>query len=270
MSALEEKIDALYGMPMSEFTSARNALAKATGGAEGARVKKLEKPTVVPWAVNQLYWHDRAAWTRLVRAGQALRSAQIAALKGRNADIRGAGADHRAALTEAVQRATALAEPHGAHPAADQLARMLEALSLAADAPVPPGRFTELIQPSGFEALAGVAPVARPVTPRASHEDSPRSAKPPDAKKGADANARRAEADRETARKAQREQAEAALAAADGDLERAVKSEERTQARVDAIRQQLESAQGDLARAKTDAAAARRARDAARKALDRL
>ena len=39
---------------------------------------------------------------------------------------------------------------------------MLEALSLSADPPAPPGRFTELLQPAGFEALVGVTPVARP------------------------------------------------------------------------------------------------------------
>jgi hypothetical protein len=57
VSALDAKIDDLYKLPLSEFTSARNALAKTLGKDDGAKiVKALEKPTVVPWAVNQVYW----------------------------------------------------------------------------------------------------------------------------------------------------------------------------------------------------------------------
>ena len=48
MSALDAKIDDLYQLGLSEFTSARNALAKSLSGAEAKRVKALPKPTVVP------------------------------------------------------------------------------------------------------------------------------------------------------------------------------------------------------------------------------
>jgi len=48
----------LYGLPIEEFTTARNDLAarlKAAGDADGAkRVKALKKPSVATWAVNQL------------------------------------------------------------------------------------------------------------------------------------------------------------------------------------------------------------------------
>ena len=165
VSALDDSIDRLYGLPLAEFTSARNALAKSTGGPEGARIKRLEKPTVVPWSVNQVYWHDRPLWTRLMRAGQALRTAQIAALKGRNADVRTTSAEHRAVLGDAVNRALAFAREHNANPPTDQLSRMLEALSLAPELPGTPGRFVELVQPSGFEALAGVTPAGRQAPP---------------------------------------------------------------------------------------------------------
>ena len=52
MSALETRIDALYALPLADFTEARNALAKSLPGEERARVKRLEKPTVVPWATG--------------------------------------------------------------------------------------------------------------------------------------------------------------------------------------------------------------------------
>jgi hypothetical protein len=44
-------------------------------------VKALKKPTLVPWAVNQVYWHARPVYDRLAKSGAALRSAQIAALE---------------------------------------------------------------------------------------------------------------------------------------------------------------------------------------------
>jgi hypothetical protein len=154
--ALESEVDRLYQLPLSEFTAARNALAKTLKGDEAARVKALAKPTVVPWAVNQLFWRDRKTFDRLLKAGSALREAQIAALGGRHADVRRATEAHRAALSDAVRSATALATAGGASPQADQLARMLEAVSLSTAAEGA-GRFAELIQPSGFEALAGIA-----------------------------------------------------------------------------------------------------------------
>jgi hypothetical protein len=154
---LDSEIDRLYQLPLGEFTAARNALAKTLTGGGAARVKALAKPTVVPWAVNQLYWRDRKTFDRLLKAGGGLREAQIAALGGRHADVRRATEAHRAALADAVRSATSLASAGGANPQADQLARMLEAVSLSATPADAAGRFTELIQPSGFEALAGLS-----------------------------------------------------------------------------------------------------------------
>ena len=94
----------------------------------------------------------------MTAAGRALREAQISALKGRDANVRQATEDHRKAVAAAVREGLALAANDGLHPAADQLARMLEAMSLARDLAASPGRLTELIQPSGFEALAGITP----------------------------------------------------------------------------------------------------------------
>jgi len=154
---LEAEVDRLYQLPLDQFTAARNALAKTLKGDDAKRVKALAKPTVVPWAVNQLYWRDRKTFDRLLKAGAALRDGQIAALGGRHVDVRRATEAHRAAVSEAVRNATALAAVNGASPQADQLARMLEAVSLSTGPVEGVGRFTELIQPSGFEALAGIS-----------------------------------------------------------------------------------------------------------------
>ena len=135
MSALDTKIDELYSGPLPEFTSARNALAKTLSGADAARVKHLAKPAVVPWAINQVYWHARPVYDRVLKTGQQLRRAQIAALEGKAADVRSATTAHRTAIAEGVKEAERLAAQAGSHPAADALARTFEALSLAAEPP---------------------------------------------------------------------------------------------------------------------------------------
>ena len=159
MSALDATINDLYQLPPSEFTGARNALAKTLTGAEATQVRALAKPTVVPWAVNQVYWRARGTYDAVMKGGEALRAAQIAALEGRDADVRGAGEIHRRAIAGAVGEATRLATPTGVKPDADALARTFESLSLASRAPESPGRLTSAIEPAGFEALVGVGTI---------------------------------------------------------------------------------------------------------------
>jgi hypothetical protein len=159
VSALDAKIDGLYQLPLSEFTGARNALAKSLAGDDAKRVRALEKPTVVPWAVNQVYWRARSTYDRLMKSGEKLRAAQIAALEGRAADVRAASEAHRRAIGDAVSEAERLSADSGAKPGTDALARTFESLSLAIGAPDAPGRLTDALQPAGFEALAGITDI---------------------------------------------------------------------------------------------------------------
>jgi hypothetical protein len=231
---LEAEIDRLYQLPLDEFTAARNALAKTLKGDDARSVKTLAKPTVVPWAVNQLYWRDRKTFDRLLKAGGALRDAQIAALGGRHGDVRRATDGHRSALADAVRSATALATAAAASPQADQLARMLEAVSLSAGPVEGIGRFTELIQPSGFEALAGISINANhggaaipksPVTTERRHDAvSPAKAghdehsKPVPHDRKAEAERKREEARRAKEAAEQRRALEAAIKKAEHEL----------------------------------------------------
>jgi hypothetical protein len=156
MPAIEAKIDDLYKAPLHGFVAARTALAKTLQGQDAQRVKRLQKPTVVPWAVNQVYWHARPVYDRLVSTGQKLRTAQIDALKGRASDVRHATEAHRAAVAAAVAEAVRLASAAGTQPGADELSKTLEAVSLARELSEGQGRLTKPLQPAGFEALAGV------------------------------------------------------------------------------------------------------------------
>jgi hypothetical protein len=277
---LESEIDRLYQLPLAEFTAGRNALAKTLKGAEAARVKGLPKPTVVPWAINQLYWRDRKAFDRLIKAGGALRETQIAALGGGHADVRRATETHRAALGDAVRSATALATTAGAKPHADQLARMLEAVSLSPDRSDAAGRFTELIQPSGFEALAGIAmnpaaarePARADTSGRDHHDARPVEARPA-AASGRPAQAGRVDRQAEAERK--REQARRAKEAAEHRraMEAAVRKAEHelsiAEAALARAGREVEHAEEALASARARHEGAMKVRDGARSALSR-
>jgi hypothetical protein len=168
----DDAIDNLYRGPLSEFTAARNALVKEQRGADASRIRKLAKPTVVAWAVNQVYWHARKIYDELIKSGEKLRTAQIAALEGKKADIRATGDAHRRAIADAVKEAERLAARSGSSPSPDALMRTFEALSLAGEPPETPGRLTKELQPAGFEALTGVTPqpvVRSAVTPSSAH-----------------------------------------------------------------------------------------------------
>jgi hypothetical protein len=243
--ALDTQIDELYELPLGEFTAARNALAKTLTGADASRVKRLEKPTVVPWAINQLYWRDRSTWDRLMKSGAALRTAQIAALEGKKTDVRKAGDAHRKALADAVARATGLATERDAKPGAELLARMLEALSIAA-APLPhPGRLTDVVQPAGFEALTGVTPrtIAFPA-PGTRGEGPPKA--------GAGKRPVAIAIDREAVRRAEaeRREKEAKIAAATRTLERARAAESQARRALARAEEEVRAAEATLDRLK--------------------
>jgi len=244
----DKQIDELYQLPLAEFTAARTALAKTLSGDAARQVRALKKPTAVPAAVNQLYWKARPAYDSAMKAGHALRTAQIATLKGKKADVRAATETHRKAIANAVHRAVELASEAGANPNTDQLARMFDALSLAATPPSPPGRFTEVIAPSGFDALVGVTPVTRV---HASAQSEP--TKQTERTERAPAIDRAAEKRRlEEERREQRE-AEARFKTATRDLERA--------------REHAQEARDALKRAEADVAAAERTVAEARERL---
>jgi colicin import membrane protein len=226
--SLDGKIDDLYRQPLDAFVTARNALAKTVTGDDAKRVRALVKPTVVPWAVNQVYWQARATYDRLIKSGERLRAAQIASLEGRRgADVREAGDAHRKALADAVKAAERIAAAAAANPPADALMRTFETLSLASEPPEPPGRLTKPLQPSGFEALAGVTPLARPAAagaarpfPASARSEAERASAGPD-KKRTEADRRKERAAEEAARKR-----EAAIKAAAAALARAEAAEQ--------------------------------------------
>ncbi|HEY6723018.1 MAG TPA: hypothetical protein VI197_03275, partial [Polyangiaceae bacterium] len=65
----EAAMASLFRAPLDEFVALRKSLsAKLKAGGDSvaaARVAKLKRPTVSVWAVNQLWWNERAAFEAL-------------------------------------------------------------------------------------------------------------------------------------------------------------------------------------------------------------
>jgi len=252
---LDDQIDALYQGPLAEFTSARAALSRTLPREDAVRVKALKKPTAIPWLVNQLYWRARPVYHRLEHAGQALRAAQIAVLKGRTADTPKAADAHRVAVAEAVHRSVALATEAGLHPDAEQLARMLEAISLAPAPPEHPGRFTDVVYPAAFEALAGITPEPRAALHPATRPDASDQKKEALSRKDRDSEARREEAVRAEHRRM--EEARADRRRLEDELERADRKLSRAREREGEARDALKRAEAEVRGAEAAIAAIR-------------
>ncbi|HSS18923.1 MAG TPA: hypothetical protein VLL54_02505 [Pyrinomonadaceae bacterium] len=165
---LDDDLDALFSLPLAEFTAARNVLAKqlkqSGRGNEADFVKSLGKPSVSAWAVNQLFLNERAAFDRLIAAGDRFRLAQTS--RTRNvADMRSSLDARRDELAKLSDLAAEFLRDTGHNPTPDILHRItttLEGISASAsldDAPRP-GRLTHDVDPPGFESFASLIPSA--------------------------------------------------------------------------------------------------------------
>jgi hypothetical protein len=272
-------IDRLYQLPLDEFTSARNALAKEAG-ADGAEIRRLQKPPLPAWAVNQLYWRDRDVYDQLIEAAEAVRRAHSAVLAGGQADLRATGKAHEQALEAALKSALGILEEAG-HPASDATRHAVHTTLRSLPGPDPPGRLTGTLQPAGFEQLAGMPVRGRPQEkPRAAKAEAapaaelstkeedrekPASVDPRALRRAKDAAAATSRTLKEAEHTARREEFEAARAAR--DAEKAARAVERA-------REAVAEAERALADAERDAAAAVKTRDstehASRHAADAL
>lgn len=120
--------DALYALPLGEFTPARDAHAKELKGTElAAPVKALKKPSLAAWIVNLLVRRDAEQVDQVLALGAALREAAA----GMDGDELRTLTRQRRQLTAAVTTgARALAAGEGVkvtQPVADQVEATLTA-----------------------------------------------------------------------------------------------------------------------------------------------
>jgi hypothetical protein len=171
---LDDDVDALFRLPLSEFTGARNALAaqlKKNGRPDdSARVKALAKPSISAWAVNRLYWNHRGAFAQLITSSERFHKAQTS---GNIADMRACLDARREVLSQLTDLATSLLRDAGQNPSLDTIHRItttLEGVSVYASQPdgPRPGRLTHDVDPPGFESFGSFVPRMRLVPPAVS------------------------------------------------------------------------------------------------------
>jgi len=169
---LQQEIDRLFALPLNEFTSARNELARRLRNegesAAADEIRALGKPTVSAWAINQLSRCEPAAVGDLLRAGDALRKEQQRLLReaGKPDSLRDALAKERKAISALTEGARSVLEKEGRPVTEATLQRIAGTLQAAAVENVgrqllKAGRLTGDLEPTGFEAFAGVELPAR-------------------------------------------------------------------------------------------------------------
>jgi chromosome segregation ATPase len=267
---LDEVADALYALPPGDFTSERDARARAARDAGdkdlGEAIKTLRRPTTSAWLVNQLARQHRDQIDTLLDLGAALREAQGAL----SADQLRSLAPQRQQVIHALTReARRLAAEHG-EPVSDQVEREVESTLQAALADpgvaseVRTGRLTRAIT------YAGLGPTG--VGPTGVGQVAPRRA-------AALSTARAADPDRGQRERAKAEEvlagAEAALAAATDAADRAGQALDEVRQRRDdseraatELERQLERARHALTQARTDLRDAERRHDVTTRARD--
>jgi hypothetical protein len=113
---MADEADRLYGLPLEDFVSERDAAAKAlrrAGDRDAAdALAKLPKPTPAAWAANQVARTEPEILDAFLASGTALREAQEAALAGDASSLREATRAQRAAV-EAFMAAAQPLQPAG-------------------------------------------------------------------------------------------------------------------------------------------------------------
>ena len=221
----------LYGLPLSEFTAARNARAKALKQDDpelAAAVAALPKPSVAAGALNELVNEDPSEVRALIQSGKRLRQAQEAAVAGKKgADLNEAIKEHRGAL-DRVQRD--LRRRKLSAPTVDKATQTLRVASLDPELwqLLERGLLHEDLTASGFGLDPGSCPPARNRSPK----PAPKKPAPPKPDKAAERRRREAR-ERLREAKAALAEAEKRARAAQRELERARADLERAQERAD-------------------------------------
>jgi hypothetical protein len=250
---VDAAITDLYGLPLEEFTPARNELAKRLrreGDREAAeRVAGSKKATAASWAANQLARRRSRETRALIDAGERLRKAQ-ASLGGRDGarKLRDAADAEREAVDRLVSMAPDLASEWGTKLSPAALERLRETLHAAGDEEtrelLKAGRLTEDRRAVGLGSALSAAP-ARPkraAEPPAKRTDTERRERIAALRKRLD-GARRAQreaAGEVRAREREESSARRALEAAERAAERArsglAEAERKTEALEDELR----------------------------------
>lgn len=274
----DDDIDALFALPLPEFTAARNELAKAlrAGGdkAAAAEVKALRKPTTAAWAVNQVVRADLDGAAALCELGDRMREAQAGLLEGAGpAAVREATAARRTLLDRLTDAGAALVGDGQR----EAIRATFDAASLDPERlpSLLAGRLAETLDPPSSFGLIEVASSPAPVTPEPADEVETTPDPQPAERAQREADARRQEQARQQAeadarqREQARQRAEAA-ARADRLVHQAGAALQDAERRLAGAQERLAHARDGVERAEAAVEDARAALDQAEADRDRL
>lgn len=161
--------DALYGLPLEEFTAQRTALARslrAQGDREGAaEVAALRKPTLVAWTVNQLARRHPREVDLLLDASHRLIAAQTGATAQ---DVVRAINRQREAIAGLIAHAHEILGSRASGSTLTRLNETLRAASLTAEGRelLAQGTLDREMTSTGWDLLAASATAASPGRPK--------------------------------------------------------------------------------------------------------
>jgi hypothetical protein len=177
-SAADAQLDQIYGAPLGEFISRRDALVKElkkagdVGSAEA--LSKARRPTVVAWAVNQVVRSAPDALEELLDASAAMHKAQSALLSGGDPGaFRSASERLRAAVRKLTELAVKAAVDAGHGDSASVMGRIERTIFTSATGDeagrdlLRRGRFVGDVAPAegltlgGFEVAAAPPPAPK-------------------------------------------------------------------------------------------------------------
>lgn len=151
---MSSPVDELYGLPLEEFTEARNRLVRELqdrGDKESAnQVRSLRKPSLPAWTVNQLARRHQDELKELMDLRDKLAS-------GDASGFRSASTEQRKLVASLTDHARPILEESG-HPASrstiDAISKTLLAGGTETERDlILSGRLTRELAPSGFEGL---------------------------------------------------------------------------------------------------------------------
>lgn len=231
----QEELERLFLQPPERFTQVRDELARnlrERGEPESAQeVKKLRRPSLAAWLVNQLGLREPGAVENLLGAGKRLRELEDAMLagKGEADELRAAAAEEREAIQELAASARRIADHDDRkvnEATFDRVAETLQAAS--ADEQLAESVRAGRVAKEAKAATIGVS----------SRAPAPSGRRRGSSKEDDRADRRRAQAEHDAARR---------------DLERAEARRERAQDEVDKHTGRLKEARAELAKAKREA-----------------
>ena len=199
-------LDRLYDLPLADFTAARDRLAaelRDRGDREGrAEVKKLRRPTLAAWVVNQLVRHHRGDVQQVLSVGDEVRAAQRGRLSAgaiREITLRRRRAIDR--VLDVAEEVLTEADHAAGRSTLDRVGETMMAATVDEDSAeaVRAGRLgRELAPATGFESLVGQITVPAKRASKADRQTRERAQRAKDQAQEAEEKAK--EADREARR----------------------------------------------------------------------